>query len=108
VEPLGSFYNLGDRRGIAEVLEGLAGLAALEGRPVEAGRMFGVAEVLREQTGAPLPSEESRYAVMINTARDQVEPSAWSEACSVGRATALEDVLVPILEHGGWRQTAGG
>jgi predicted ATPase/DNA-binding XRE family transcriptional regulator/Tfp pilus assembly protein PilF len=104
VEALASFRDLGDRRGIAETLEGLGGLAALQAAPARAARLFGAADVLREQTGSPLlPSEASRYDVLVKTARDQIDHNVWSEAWAEGRAAALDDVVTPILEHVGWR-----
>ena len=72
-------------------------------RPVEAARLFGAADMLREQTGSPLlPSEASRYDVMVNTARDQTDQIVWSEAWTAGHTAALDDVVAPILEHMGW------
>ncbi|MFI7449269.1 BTAD domain-containing putative transcriptional regulator [Nonomuraea sp. NPDC049714] len=50
--------EIGDPRAVALALEGLAGVAALEGAHEEAARLLGEAGALRESVGAPLPPAE--------------------------------------------------
>jgi hypothetical protein len=44
-----------DWRGMAESLEGWRAQAGVQGQPLEAARLFGAVEALREESGAPLP-----------------------------------------------------
>ncbi|MEW2383568.1 BTAD domain-containing putative transcriptional regulator [Micromonospora sp. NPDC047707] len=49
---------IGDPRAQALALEGLAGAAAVDGRPGDAARLLGAAAVARASVGAPLPDGE--------------------------------------------------
>ncbi|GII97293.1 BTAD domain-containing putative transcriptional regulator [Sinosporangium siamense] len=58
LEGLAAARELGDPRAIALAEEGLAGVAALEGRSDEALRLLEKAGARRESVGAPLPAAE--------------------------------------------------
>jgi hypothetical protein len=97
VEALQGFNGVGDRRGVAETLEGLAGVAGVEGRAAEAARLFGVAEALREELGAPvLGVDQARYDSLVSTAREQLDRDSWSRAFAEGRSAPLETALAAL------------
>ena len=54
LESLVLLRELGDREGLAECLEVLAGAAGALDQPLRAAQLFGAAEALRESIGAPL------------------------------------------------------
>lgn len=47
---------LGEQRGVAFCLEGLAALLASGGQPRPAARLYGAAEAIRERIGVPSPA----------------------------------------------------
>ncbi len=97
-DSLAAFSDLGDRRGVAESLEGLARVAGVQGQPEPAARLFGLAEALREAIGAPLlPHDRSRYAATLATAREQLTEDAWKRAWASGRAASVEEAVAPLL-----------
>jgi predicted ATPase/DNA-binding XRE family transcriptional regulator len=93
-------HELEDRRGIAESLEGLAGVAGVQGQPVEAARLFGAAEALREQIGAPLlPTNRGWVESLVATGREQLADEAWTQAWTEGRGLSLETVLSGLFDQ---------
>jgi hypothetical protein len=76
------FNELDDKRGIAESLEGLAAVAAVQGRAHDGARVFGLAAQLRESSGAPLlAGDGARYDSALAAAREQLEDDdEWSWA----------------------------
>jgi hypothetical protein len=77
--------ELGDRLGIARVLEGAAALAAARGDSLTAARNWGAAERLREELGSPMSPNErprnERYIVMARAAarNDDAFDGAWQQ-----------------------------
>jgi len=90
----------GDRARIAPALEGLAEVSGAFSMPARAARLWGAAERLREDIGAPKsPIERPQYDRVVSTARaglgdDAAFDSAWQE----GRAMVLEDAIEYALE----------
>jgi predicted ATPase/class 3 adenylate cyclase len=95
VESLALAHELNDRLVVAEALEGLAHVAAALAVPSRAARIWGAAERLREEIGAPLPpNERPRYDPQVASARAAMEDdpafdSAWQE----GRTMTLEQAV---------------
>src|SRR5262249_17804674 len=58
LESLALRRELGNRRGIAECLEGLARVTAAQDQPERAAILFGAAHALRDHLAAPLPVNE--------------------------------------------------
>jgi DNA-binding CsgD family transcriptional regulator len=82
--------ELGDVRGIAVSQENLAWLAAIQGQPVEAARLFGAAEALLESTGARLmPYLRADYERRVAIARDLLDEPTFNAAWEGGRATII-------------------
>jgi predicted ATPase/Tfp pilus assembly protein PilF len=92
--------ELGDRRGMAESLEGLAGVAGVQGQPSQAARLFGAAEALRDEIGAPLlPANRGWVENLVASAREQLSEDAWAQAWTEGRSLSLETVLSGLFDH---------
>jgi tetratricopeptide (TPR) repeat protein len=102
-ESLTILGELGDRRNIASSLEGIAAVSAALGNPTEAATLWGTAERLREEIGAPMSQiERSQYEKVASAARtalndDLAFKAAWSE----GRDMTLEQAIVLALDSGG-------
>jgi predicted ATPase/class 3 adenylate cyclase len=93
-ESLAIRRGLGDKLGIAECLEALAELAAAQGHLDQAARLFGAAEILREEVSVPLlPSNRGAYghqmAVLLVLLKGDACKGAWAE----GRAMTLEQAI---------------
>ncbi|HET9979886.1 MAG TPA: tetratricopeptide repeat protein, partial [Ktedonobacterales bacterium] len=100
-EALALFWELGDLRQCAEALEYLASNAG-EAESVEQGkraaRLLGVAETLRENTGAPLPANErADVEEAVAAARAALGEEAWAAAFAAGRALSLEEAVTEAL-----------
>ena len=77
--------ELGDQHGLAECLEGLAGVAVAQGHLEHAARLLGAAEALREATGAPLsPRERVRYDRDVSIVRAGLGEAAFVAAWATG------------------------
>ena len=92
----------GDRPAVADILEGLARVAAARGgstRDAErAARLYGAATALREATGAPLaPVELALYERHVARAREQLDPAAFDAAWAAGRAMTSEQAVAYAL-----------
>ena len=82
-------------RGVAEVIDGLAAVAAVAHAPLLAAKLWGAAAAAREHlhVTAWLPDqvEQAHYTAL---ARSVCDPEAFSAAWSVGQALTLEQALV--------------
>jgi predicted ATPase len=93
LESLALAREMGQKREIAEYLEGLAGLAA-EQEPDRAARLFGAAELVRQEIGAPLPpSEREDYERDVTAARSRLSDEAFAAEWAAGRAMPLEQAV---------------
>jgi predicted ATPase/DNA-binding XRE family transcriptional regulator len=96
-DSLSIYARLGDRRNVVTCIEGLAGVAGVSGRPIEAARLFGLAAAQRESLGAPLLAEDqSRYESTLAAAREQLDDDTWRQAWAEGQGSAPA-VLLPDL-----------
>jgi predicted ATPase/Tfp pilus assembly protein PilF len=100
-EGLAIGHELGDRRGIAESLEGLAAMLVALGSSLRAARIWGAAERLRTEVGAPLsPKDRPRYDRRVEAARAAPGDAAWFDhAWQEGRALTLEQAIALALEE---------
>jgi len=107
-ESLALRRELGDRRGIAECLEGLAeedrGTAPCrdqtpsQGQPERAARLLGAAEALRTRIGAPLPPHRRpEYETHRAALRVTLGEAAYTAAWSAGRALTWEEAVAEAL-----------
>jgi hypothetical protein len=94
-ESLALRRELGDKHGLAECLEGLAGVAVAQRQLERAARLLGAAETLRETTGAPLsPGERVRYDRDVSAVRAGLGEVAFAAARATGKAMPLEQISV--------------
>ena len=93
-EGLETAQSGGYRKLIAGLLEQFAGLVALEGRPARAAKLYGAAQALREELGAPRPAEEvEHYQAQLDRARSQVGEAEWSAAWDDGQGMELAQAI---------------
>lgn len=84
----------------ARPLEELAWVAAAEGRPERAARLYGAAAALREARGVPLtPDERARHTPALAAARARLDEVAWAADWAAGRALSLEAAVAYALEE---------
>ena len=101
VEALVLYRELGDERDCAECLHALGGVAAADGRPLDAARLWGAADALRERSGAvPTPEEKAvdeRFGAAVARAEDA---EALTRARAEGRLLENDelDILVESLK----------
>ncbi len=92
-ESLELHQALGDQHGIAEVLEGLANLAAADDPP-RAARLWGAAEAIREAIGTPLVLEPlRRHERDIASLREAFSEDAFTAAWTAGRELSLPEAF---------------
>ena len=76
----------------AYCLEGFAGLAAKRGHGARAARLWGAAEALRTNIGAPLPPDARLlYEPIMGAACAQLGEAAWEAAFAQGSAMSPEE-----------------
>ncbi len=98
LEALSFYREIGDDRVCAECLYGLGGVAAALGRPLDALRLWGAADALRERSGAALSPEERaldrRFAPVVAS---QCEPEPLARARATGRS--LDRDMLDRISH---------
>ncbi|HEX5506424.1 MAG TPA: helix-turn-helix domain-containing protein [Thermomicrobiales bacterium] len=100
-DALDQFRRLGERRGVAECLLGLAAVAAATGRAGDAARWFGAGEAALAALGSDLwPSNRADYERGVALARDALGPAAFADARAAGRALPLEEAVALALGGG--------
>lgn len=75
---------------------GLAGVAAGQGLPARAARLWGVAEGMSEAYGAVVSSLVrfyTRYEDNLTTSRSQLDEGAFAAAWAEGRAMSFEQAV---------------
>jgi hypothetical protein len=94
------FAELGHRRGIARVLEGVSCLAAASGDSFRALTLAAAAEHLRCQIGAPLhQAERTKLDEGLTAAREILNSSAGKEAWQKGLEMPLQAAILLALER---------
>jgi len=98
-ESVGIAGMLRDDYHVAFCAAGLAGTAAREGRAERAARLFGVADALNERTGAGVswPVLRNLNERDLAATREKLEPGAFEEAWTEGRAMSLEEAVTYAL-----------
>jgi tetratricopeptide (TPR) repeat protein len=91
--------EIGEKRGIAECLGGLARVAIRLRQPERAARLFGAVEAIREAIGAPLPpcdhADHRRDLAAVRSALgERVFAAAWAR----GRGMGLDQAIKTALE----------
>ena len=98
-EAIGLAWEHHDRLCIRMALPGLAGLATLEGDPMRALRLAGVASALEENAGIwAFPPIRDRHEQWLAAAREAVDPESGTAAFAEGRAQSLDEAVAYALE----------
>ena len=99
-ESLTILWEEEDQQTLVECLEAMAGVAGARSQARRAARLWGAAQALREEIGAPLPSHElALLEPHLTTARSLVEEEAWEVARTEGRAMTLERAVEYALSE---------
>jgi predicted ATPase/DNA-binding SARP family transcriptional activator len=97
-ESLALAREQGDKSGILSNVEGLAEVAIIRGRYVEAITILGAAEAGREAIGSPLsPDEVAQLAPYHDRARAQFDASAYAAAWENGQTLTLDKAIALAL-----------
>jgi len=93
-------HGLGDRPGVIESLEGLAGVAAATAAPRRAARLWGAADALRHEIGnARSVDERIAYERQVKPVRAILTAEAFDQAWDEGRAMSLDDAVRYALDE---------
>jgi hypothetical protein len=93
-ESLALGREIGARNFIAAALEGVGAVAAAQGEPEWAARLWGRAQALRAAIGAPVPLVyRTDYERMLTNARVRLGEEAFARAWAEGEAMTLEQIL---------------
>lgn len=97
-EALQQFRDQGDQRGIADCLDGMAGVLVVMGQAERAAELFGAAEALRERVGTVVwPANLADYQRSIAVLRDSLDAGTLDRAWLTGRERPPEAVIRSIL-----------
>ena len=94
-ESLGITRQIGDRWSISRAMAHIASTTAIyEKKHVRAATLFGIAEVLREAIGAPVPqSEEKFHDAAVSAMREALSSESFDAAWQRGRSMALDRAI---------------
>jgi predicted ATPase/DNA-binding winged helix-turn-helix (wHTH) protein len=99
-------HGLGNRPGVIESLEGLAGVAAATAAPRRAARLWGAADTLRQEIGNARSVRESiAYERQVKPVRASLTVEAFDQAWDEGRAMSLDDAVRYALDEQAERDT---
>lgn len=100
-ESLALFNALGVRNAIAYCLEMLAGIELQRERFMEASRLFGAADRLREQLNAPVESfNQARYSEDLARARSGAGDATFENEFETGHNMRLDEVIAQAQAPG--------
>ena len=93
------FRELGNKRGIAECLAGLAGLMAEEGQPRRAAALLAAAATLLNTFGAAWwPADRVEYERNLAATRAALNKESFGAAWAEGQAMTLEGAIAYASE----------
>jgi tetratricopeptide (TPR) repeat protein len=99
-ETLLEWQRLGHRAAIAHELECLAMIAKAQEEDRRAARLFGAAEILRENIAIPMtPAERLEYAREVNDLRANMDEATFTKAWGDGRTFTMEQAIEFALEN---------
>ncbi len=97
-EALAEFVRIGDRRGLANAVGGLAFVAAAAGRGRDALLLGGASTGIREAAGYRLPPDEQELTnELLDRARDGIADAEASAIFDTGRAMSVEKAIAYAL-----------
>jgi len=90
--------DLGDQLSIVYSFDGIGATAARAGLPDAGTRLFGAAERLRDELGAPIPpSDRHRYDTGVALSRAVMADAAFFQAWAAGRALNVDEAIAEAL-----------
>jgi hypothetical protein len=93
-------HRLGDRPGVIESLEALAGVAAATAAPRRAARLWGAAHALQQaMDGARSTHQQAIYERQVRPVREVLTAEAFDQARGEGRAMTLDDAVRHALDE---------
>lgn len=93
-EALACAADTGAQRGLPDVFDGLAGLAAQVGSYSEAARLFGAAEAIRQSNGeVRYKVYQADYETSIAALREAMGPNDFDTAWAEGAALSVEQAI---------------
>lgn len=99
-ESLGLVQEHGDLRFVADTLSGVASVAANQGQPERAVRLYGAAEQLRQRIGASIAAwYPISYERDLADVRGMLTPERFDEAWVAGSMLPLQAALAEALEN---------
>jgi predicted ATPase/DNA-binding winged helix-turn-helix (wHTH) protein len=105
-EAMNILHGLGDRPGVVESLEGLAGLAAATAAPRRAACLWGAAEALQREIGGTMSvNQRTTYERQVKPVRAILSGEAFDRAWDEGRAMTLDDAVRYALDEQAGRDT---
>jgi non-specific serine/threonine protein kinase len=94
LQSLNTFQAEGHRHGLTDCLLGLAGVAAMGGRPEQAARLFGAGMANRDHDGLPLsPVKRAEAERDLAVVKRTLDPTAFAAAWQNGQALTLEQAI---------------
>ena len=92
------WHKLGNTRGVASCLAGLAGIAVLRGAPERAARLYGAADAARQAGGGVVePTDRTVHDGAIAEARAALGEAAYAAAWAAGRAQPTRRMIAEAL-----------
>jgi predicted ATPase/DNA-binding SARP family transcriptional activator/DNA-binding CsgD family transcriptional regulator/Tfp pilus assembly protein PilF len=99
-ESLAVVQDTEDKQTVAECLEAMAGVAGMQALAKRTAQLWGAAQKLREDIGAPLPSDERAILEPhVAIARAQLGEEAWEATSAKGRKLTLEQAVEYALSR---------
>jgi hypothetical protein len=99
-------HGLGDRSGVIDSLQALAGFAAATAAPRRAARLWGAADALRQEIGNARSVDESiAYERQVKPVRATLTAEAFDQAWEEGSAMTLDDAVRYALDEQVGRDT---
>jgi tetratricopeptide (TPR) repeat protein len=106
VEGMTILHGMGNRPGVIESLEGLAGVAAGTAAPRRAARLWGAADALRQKIGNARSVHQSiAYERQLKPVRAALTAEAFDQAWDEGRAMSLDNAVRYALDEQAERDT---
>ncbi len=98
-ETIQEWQKIGHRAAIAHELECFAFIAKAQEDDPRAARLFGAAEILRENINIPMmPTERPEYDSEVNDLRANMNEADFAKAWAEGRAMTIEQAIALALE----------
>jgi hypothetical protein len=95
------YREFGDERDCAECLHALGGVAAAHKLPLEAARLWGAADALRERAGAALtPEEKAVDERFLSAVVAELGPDGLTRARSKGQSLKLAELDAIVSDLG--------